>query len=217
MPAIMHHTPLLQQSASAALRACAKRQRPGAEHAHSSTFIDLWPHQRCVSASLPNPLNLASDRQHAPRAAAEVCQSAWPLGGPQSWSSGLGTCCQAGKSADLNDAMKLVDNVIRRYYSTISPPIQAVRACHFVKSPKLLFTHPTKPVNTINALPIGEKAAHVFVNVSYLISILVPVGTLYANNKRQQCYADVCCILNAIQTPDVIFDRNIWSLCCEVW
>ena len=84
MLAIMHHTPLLQQSASAALRACAKRQRPGPEHAHSSTFIDLWPHQRCVSASLPNPLNLASDRQHAPRAAAEVCQSAWPLGGPQS-------------------------------------------------------------------------------------------------------------------------------------
>jgi len=27
--------------------------------------IDLWPHQRCVSASLPNPLNLASDSMHA--------------------------------------------------------------------------------------------------------------------------------------------------------
>ena len=83
--------------------------------------------------------------------------------------------------------MKLVDNVIRRYNTITSPPIKAVRACHFVKSPKLLFTRPTKPVNTIKALPIGEKAAHVFVNVSYLISILVPVGTLYANNKIQQC------------------------------
>ena len=56
-----------------------------------------------------------------------------------------------------------------------------------MKSSKLLLTHPTKPIDIIEVSAVSEKAADVFVNVSYLISILVPVGTLYANNKIQQC------------------------------
>ena len=72
-----------------------------------------------------------------------------------------------------------------------------------------MFTHPTKPINILKALPIGEKAAHVFVNVSYLILVLVPVGTsitkLYANNKSQQCNVDACYVFNSIQTYNALF------------
>ena len=72
-----------------------------------------------------------------------------------------------------------------------------------------MFTHPTKPKDILKALPIGEKAAHVFVNVSYLILVLVPVGTsitkLYANNKSQQFNVDVCYIFNSIKTYNVLF------------
>ena len=77
----------------------------------------------CLPPSQPLTLNPPCLRHHAPRAAAEVCQSAWPLGGPLTSTSGLGTCCQVGNSPDLNDAMKLVDNVIRRYHTITSPPI----------------------------------------------------------------------------------------------
>ena len=102
---------------------------------------------RTSGVCLPPSLTLWTPcllRHHAPKAAAAECKSAWPLSGPLSWSSGLETCCQVSKGADLNDAMKLVDNVIRRYNTITSPPIKAVRACHFVKSSKLSFRRPTK-------------------------------------------------------------------------